>query len=87
MDDEKRISDCYDEFIGKKYVVIRWNPDNYKASNKKKFNRKKRLEILGKLIKKILKNPPEEMIYIYYLFYDRDNPRIVKNINYKLVYD
>lgn len=81
--DEKRISECYDEFIGKKYVVIRWNPDHYKAN--KKLNRKERLKVLKNTIKKILDNPPEEMIYIYYLFYDEDNERLSKNIKYELV--
>ena len=86
--EEKRISDCYNEFIGKKYIVIRWNPDKYNPpKNNKMKNRKERLKILKELIKKVLKNPPKEMIYIYYLFYDKDNPKIAKNIQYQMIYD
>ncbi len=86
--EEKRISDCYDEFVGKKYVVIRWNPDYYKPPNNyKKIKRVDRLKILGNLIKKILKDSPKEMIYIYYLFYNIDNPRIAKNIKCEMIYD
>ena len=86
--DEKRISDCYNEFPGKKYMVIRWNPDNYKPPYKyQMYKRKDRLKILGKLIKKVLKDPPKEIIYIYYLFFDKNNPRLPKNIKYKLIYN
>ena len=85
--EERRITECYDEFIGKKYVVIRWNPHNYKPKdNIKKKNRKERLERLKTLIEDILRDPPKEMIYIYYLFYDIDNKNIVKNIKYKIIH-
>ena len=83
--DEKRISDCYDEFPGKKLVVIRWNPDHYNFSNKK--DRNERLMILENTINDILMNSPKEMIYIYYLFYDKDNPRLSQNIKHKLIYE
>ena len=38
------------------------------------------------LLHEILKNPPQELIKIYYLFYDIDNPCIVKNLNYEMIY-
>jgi len=55
--DEKRISDLYDEFIGKKYVIIRWNPDSYKIpSNKTKIKKKEdKLILLLKLMNKYYK--------------------------------
>ena len=85
--DERRISECYDEFTGKKYVIIRWNPDNYKPPKKiKKKNIEKRLETLGNLIQKVLNKPPNDIIYIYYLFYDKNNKRLARNIKYDLVY-
>jgi len=85
--DEKRISDCYDEFPGKKYVIIRWNPHKYKSPHgNKKYNRSQRLNKLNDLIKNILKNPPDELIYIYYMFYDKDNHRLARNIKYELIY-
>jgi hypothetical protein len=86
--DEKRISEIYGEFPGKKYVVIRWNPDNYKnpIDIRKITKKSEKLEILLKCIKEVIKNPPEELIKIYYLFYDIDNPIISKNLPYCLIY-
>ena len=84
--DEKRISDIYDEFSGKKYIVIRWNPDHYKPlNNKKKVNRSKRLELLITLFRNIQSNPPNNIITIYYMFYNVDNILIAKNIPYYLI--
>ena len=85
--DEKRISDCYNEFAGKKYVVIRWNPHNYKPPKKiKKKNIDERLEMLGELIKRTIVNPLDNIIYIYYMFYDKNNKRLARNIKYELIY-
>lgn len=84
--DEKRISDLYDEFPGKKYIVIRWNPDHYKPlGNKKRPIRLKRLELLAKLFLKVKSKSPENEITIYYMFYNADNPLIAKNIPYHLI--
>ena len=87
--DEKRISDIYEEqgIIGKKLIVIRWNPDNYKVpENYTKKNRKERLKIYIDLQKHLLENPPKEKIHIYYLFYDEDNPRLSQRIPHTLIY-
>lgn len=46
----------------------------------------KKLKDLEKLIKKVLNEPPEEMIYIYYMYYSEDNPLISKNIPYEMLY-
>ena len=84
--DEKRISDCYDEFPGKKYIVIRWNPHTYKTDGTK-LSKKERFEVLKRVCRESLDNPPEEEIFIYYLFYDNDNPLLAQNIKYKLIYE
>jgi hypothetical protein len=84
--DEKRISDCYDEFNSKKLIVIRWNPDSYIVTKGKKLTMKERLIKLKELILEVLKTPPDELIYIYYMFYNKDNELISKNIPNKLVY-
>lgn len=87
--DEKRISEIYDEFPGHKYVVIRWNPDKYKLPQGKVriTTKAAKLELLLKCMENIIKNPPEEMIKIIYMFYDDDNELLSRNIPYSLVYD
>lgn len=82
--DEKRISDSYDEFSGKKLVVIRWNPDSYKSDTAKVLF-KDRLKSLKDLVLSIIETPPTELIYIYYMYYDIDNDLISRNIPYKLI--
>ena len=85
--DENRISEIYDEIDGKKLVVIRWNPDNYKVPDGyTKKNRKERLELMVKFKKHVRKNPPSDIIHIYYMFYDQNNPRISKNYPSTLIY-
>ena len=77
--DEKRISDIYDEdgICGKKMVVIRWNPHNYKVPERyTRKNQKERLDMMVKLKKYLRKNPPEDKIYIYYMFYDQDSDKL-----------
>jgi hypothetical protein len=85
--DEKRISDIYDEFCGKTYVVIRWNPDSYKTRNgEKKLNRQERLDALVSVFKKLREKEHKDPIHIYYMFYSKDNERITKNFPYTLLY-
>jgi len=86
--EDKRISTCYNEFVGKKYIVIRWNPDHYKRPDDIKTldNRQKRLQKLSNLIHKILENPPNDLIYIYYMYYNKTNPQISSNFPHDLLY-
>lgn len=86
--DEKRISDIYDELgiNGKKLIVIRWNPDNYNPGENTKKNRKERLKKMVEIMKQVIKNPSEDIIHIYYLFYDNDNERISKRLPHTLIY-
>jgi hypothetical protein len=86
--EEKRISDIYNEFSGKKMVVIRWNPDNYVVpKDKTKKNKQERLDLMVKLVKHLRQNPQEDMIKIYYMFYNDDNPQICKNYPIQMIYD
>jgi hypothetical protein len=87
--DEKRISDLYDEFVGKEYTVIRWNPDGYKVpTNKTKIiKRENKLNLLLKLMNKVLTIKQESPIMIYFMFYSPDSKLLTKNIPYKLIYD
>jgi hypothetical protein len=84
--DEKRISNIYDEFPGNKYIVTRWNPHTYKVEKREKLNRKQRLKLdmyVTKKISKVYKKLPQ--VFIIYMFYDTDNPRLTKNIPYIIV--
>ena len=86
--DEKRISDIYDEFPGKKLTIIRWNPHNYTPSKEKIKIKKKedKLKLLLKLMNKTLKKTQEEEILIYYMFYNEDNELLSKRIPHKLIF-
>lgn len=84
-----RISNCYDEFPGKKYVVIRWNPHSYTIKGKIcKKSIEERRQRLKELILHILADPPEEQIYIYYMYYSDNNKLLppAETIKYELVY-
>jgi len=86
--DEKRISDIYDEkgICGKQLIVTRFNPDNYTPTDSTgKKSLTERLKALVNLKKHLRTHPPDDKIHIYYLFYDRDNPRISQNIPHTLI--
>ncbi len=87
--DEKRITSIYDEFPGKKYVVIRWNPDKYTVPKNKSYvvRRQAKLELLLACMRAVIHNPPEELIKIIYMFYDEDNELLSRNIPHTLIYD
>ena len=42
---------------------------------------------LFKLIKKVQSEIQEDQIFIYYMFYNEDNPLLSRNIKHKLIYD
>ena len=88
--EESRISKIYDEpgINGKNMIVIRWNPDPYKVpENYTKFNKNERLELIVKLMRLVTKHDFDDKIHIFYMFYNKDNDQIVKNIPYTLIYD
>ena len=79
--EEKRISDIYNEFIGKDYIVVRWNPHTYKTSNNTpKMKQKERLELFVKVWKKMRTIKTTQKIVIIYMFYDKDNPKLSQRI-------
>lgn len=88
--EDKRISEIYDEegISGKKMIIIRWNPDNYTPPDGyEKKKRIERLELHAKLKMYLRENPPTDLITIYYMFYNMDNPRISKSYPVKMIYD
>jgi hypothetical protein len=79
--DEKRISDLYDEFPGKTYIVVRINPDGYKApKGTKKPSINQRKELLVKVMNACLEKTWEHKIHVVYMFYSPDNTNITRNI-------
>ena len=87
--EEKRLTEIYDseQISGNKMIVIRWNPDGYKLrqtnkqqKQKKKLSRTERMQLFVDLKLHLRNNPPNELIHVFYMFYDADNPHICKNI-------
>ena len=82
--DERRISDIYDEFkdnVPQHYVVVRLNPDCYKGQRTKRSEVfKHRLTHLIEILKRVKVDPPTEKISVIYMYYDRTNHRIAKNL-------
>ena len=91
--EEKRITELYDDpsISGKNLIVIRWNPDTYIPNHgKNKLKKPVRLQLCVELMKTIVSTPQsvdQPKIFVYYMFYDQDNPKIVKKIPSKLIYD
>ena len=78
--DEKRISDIYDEFktnVPEHFVVVRLNPDS-NLGRAAVF--KDRLNHLVEILERVKTSPPKEKISIIYMYYDKTNHRIAKNL-------
>lgn len=78
--DEKRISDIYDEFktnVPEHFVVVRLNPDS-ELGRTAVF--KDRLNHLVEVLEHVKTSPPKEKISIIYMYYDKNNHRIAKNL-------
>lgn len=76
-----------DGIMGKQMIVIRWNPHSYKHPGEEKCKtRQDRLKQFIELKQALRKNPPEDKIHVYYMFYDQDNEHIVKNLPFTMVY-
>ena len=78
--DEKRISDIYDEFksnVPEHFVVVRLNPDS-ELGRAAVF--KDRLNHLVEVLEHVKTSPPKEKISIIYMYYDKNNHRIAKNL-------
>ena len=69
--DEKRMSIIAENCGSMKYVCIRINPHAYVAPHKsKRIKITERMEMLVNLMKHVVKNPPDNMQQIYYMFYN-----------------
>lgn len=87
--EDKRLDEIYSQegIMGKKMVVIRWNPHEYTPPlDQKKKTRKERLEIHVALKKHLRNRPQKDLITVYYLFYDKDSPLISKAYPSKMIY-
>lgn len=85
-----RMSEILDEIKEGKVIFIRWNPDAFVINGKRgKCERKERLKVLDSLINKIINGTilNEEMYHVYYLFYSKDNPNIVREYPMTFLYN
>jgi hypothetical protein len=88
--EEARLAETYDEpgIIGKKMVVLRWNPDGYKpqGAQVKITSLKEKLETYVALRKHLLAHPPDDITNVYYLFYSPTNPLIMTKYPVHMIY-
>ncbi len=86
--DERRISELYDEFPGKQYVVVRVNPHSYKAPPKTiKPSQDERKALMLRVMQSCLDREWETPIHVVYMFYSTDNANITRNIGKTLLFD
>jgi len=86
--EEKRISELYDQFPGKQYVVVRVNPHAYThPAGKAKPDWEERKELMLKIMKACLTKKWETKIHIVYMFYSKDNRNITQRISKTMLYD
>jgi hypothetical protein len=80
--EQRRISEIFEEFGGKKLIVIRWNPNNYKRMNKlPRVTRQDRLRRLVEAMMGCLVDwAVRPMISIVYMYYDQDNSNIARDL-------
>jgi hypothetical protein len=86
--EEKRISELYDQFPGKQYVVVRVNPHTYThPAGKAKPDKKERKELMLKVMKACLTKKWETKIHVVYMFYSETNGNITQRISKTMLYD
>ena len=86
--EEKRISELYDQFCGKQYIILRINPHGYThPAGKVKPEKEERMELMRKVMKACLTKKWETKIHIVYMFYSKDNGNVTKNISKTMLYD
>lgn len=84
--DEARISKGFDNCNGTNLVVIRWNPDQYIPMAGEPLSLEERLDGLKDIILEVIETPPNELIYIYYMYYNEDNILLPENLPYEIVH-
>ena len=86
--EEKRISELYDQFPGKQYVVVRVNPHGYThPAGKAKPDKKERKELMLKVMKTCLTMKWDTKIHVVYMFYSETNGNITQRISKTMLYD
>ena len=86
--DERRLSEMYEPFAGKKYIIFRVNPHGFKHPDSgRKPTQGERMQMLLKMMRHALIHPPSQEIFIYYICYSVQNPRISRNIPHALLFD
>lgn len=86
--DERRLSEMYEPFAGKKYIIFRVNPHGYRHPDSgKKPTQGERMQMLLTLMQHALMNPPKHEIFIFYVCYSMKNPRISRHIPHALIFD
>ena len=90
--EQARLSELYDEpsICGKPMVVIRWNPNGYRGGPK--LLREDRMQLFVQLKRAIRAqrrsqplDHPWPRVVVYYMFYTKTNPGIVKDIVHHFV--
>ena len=86
--EEKRISELYDQFPGKQYVVVRVNPHGYThPAGKAKPDWEERKELMLKVMKVCLTKKWDTKIHVVYMFYSETNGNITQRISKTMLYD
>ena len=89
--EEQRLSELYDEpsICGKQLVVIRWNPDAYTPlPGRPRLRRPHRLRLFVQLkahLRTLDNAALGAPIVVFYMFYDRDSPRVCRNLPHYFV--
>ena len=86
--EEKRISELYDQFPGKQYIVVRVNPHAYThPAGKVKPDWEERKELMLSVMKACLTKKWETKIHVVYLCYSETNGNITQRISKTMLYD
>ena len=86
--EEKRISELYDQFPGKQYIVVRVNPHAYThPAGKAKPDWEERKELMLKVMKTCLTKKWNTKIHVVYMFYSETNGNITQRISKTMLYD
>ena len=83
------MTELYDDpsIVGKKMVVIRWNPHGYTVpSNYRLQTRQERLATMVAMKRAVRRCPPPDPITVIYMYYSRDNDHISCRLPSVLVY-
>jgi hypothetical protein len=88
--EEKRLDEIYNEegIVGKKMIVIRWNPHSYEPPyGGPQYTLEERLALFVRLKLHLRKKPPNALISVFYMFYDEDNEKLCENYPRHMIYD